>query len=50
MKNLSRNLAIAASLLVIIAIVYYFIDIVAYVLVAWVFRFAVVRCIGLRFF
>ncbi len=36
MKNISRNIAIAVSILIFIAIVYFFSDIVGYVLVAWV--------------
>jgi len=37
MKNISRYIAIAISVLIIFAIVYYFSNIVAYVLIAWVF-------------
>lgn len=36
MKNISRYIAIAISLLIVVAIIYYFSDIVGYVLVAWV--------------
>ncbi len=36
MKNFSRYLAIAISVLIVAGIVYYFSDIVAYVLVAWI--------------
>ncbi len=36
MKNVSRNIAIAVSLLMITAIFYFFSNIVAYVLIAWV--------------
>ncbi len=37
MKNLSRYLAIAVSIVIVGTIIYYFSNIVAYVLVAWVF-------------